>query len=56
MNRTLVNRFGISMALVVLIVIGISGCLDSTEPEQALRIGLIPTEDQIEMLKKFGPV
>jgi len=64
MNRTLAKRFGISVALVMLIALCVtsSGCLDSkakTSDEDTigtLKIGLIPTEDQIEMLKKFGPV
>ena len=64
MNRTLVKRCGISVALVMLVALCVtsSGCLDSKakppddETVGTLKIGLIPTEDQIEMLKKFGPV
>jgi len=64
MNKTLVKRLGIGMALVMLIAFSIasSGCLDSKSksPDEetigTLKIGLIPTEDQIEMLKKFDPV
>lgn len=64
MNRTLAKRFGISVAIVMLVVLCVtsSGCIDSkakTSDEDTigtLKIGLIPTEDQIEMLKKFGPV
>jgi len=64
MDITLVKRFGIGVALVMLIAFSVtsSGCLDSKakssdeETIGTLKIGLIPTEDQIEILKKFGPV
>ncbi len=64
MNKTMVKRLGLGMALVMLVALCVasSGCIDSKakssdeETIGALKIGLIPTEDQIEMLKKFGPV
>ena len=64
MDITLVKRFGIGVAIVMLISLCVasSGCLDSKakpsgeETIGTLKIGLIPTEDQIEMLQKFGPV
>ncbi|MGP8321561.1 MAG: phosphonate ABC transporter substrate-binding protein [Methanosarcinaceae archaeon] len=61
MARNILRRFGIGTLLSVLIVFCVlsSGCFDSetkTSEKPILRIGLIPAEDQIDMLKKFDPV
>ena len=61
MNRNLLRQFGTGTVLAVLIVfcVSSSGCLDpetKTSEKSILRIGLIPAEDQLDMLKKFDPV
>jgi phosphonate transport system substrate-binding protein len=61
MNRYLLRQFGTGTVLAVLIVfcVSSSGCIDpetKTSEKPILRIGLIPAEDQLDMLKKFDPV
>lgn len=61
MNKNQFRQFVTGTVLVVLIVfcVSSSGCLDpetETSEESILRIGLIPSEDQLDMLKKFDPV
>jgi len=59
MNNNRLRQFGTCTVLAVLIILSVSssGCFDSEQSEESiLRIGLIPTEDQLDMLKKFEPV
>ena len=56
-----VKKFWTASAFIILIALSVSlsGCFDSEatqSKEESLKIGLIPSEDQIEMLNKFEPV
>ncbi|MDK2947528.1 MAG: phosphonate transport system substrate-binding protein [Methanolobus sp.] len=63
MRSKMFKTTGFSLAVVMLIIAGafLSGCVGSNSQEtdtnvETLNIGLIPTEDAIEMMEKFGPV
>lgn len=56
-----VKKIWTASAFIILIALSVSlsGCFDSEatqSKEESLKIGLIPSEDQIEMLNKFEPV